>query len=272
MSDKAPNSGLFTVLFSTRPEHEDSGVPALYSCALHAAIIMLVVWTSWRPVASRGVIPPNAFDPMDSNINMIMLTRDKLPAAGGVAGARRAVGKRGTKPLGDATRYGVASVPELQLPDATAVGVVLSVHMDSLAQAVHGFEWAIPGVPDGSGMGGAGGGMTDVNVLAASEPRYTPYSRAPVLRNAEEIRKFMSKRFPYRLRQQGGAVRSILWLLVDTSGQVVKAIMHESSGRKDTDQLAVAASLRMTFDPAENAGMPIAVWVQQPVSFRVLDE
>jgi TonB family protein len=270
LSDNAPGSGLFTVLFSTRPEREDSGMPALYSCAAHAAIIMLIVWGAHGPTLPRSSMPADGFDPMDSNINTIMLTHEKIATPKRATG-RPAAGKRVDRPVGDGMRFGVASVPELQLPDATAVGVVLSTHMDSLEQAVHGFEWAIPGVPGGDGIGGAGGDA-DVNVLAASEPRYRPYSRAPVLRNAEDIRKFLSKKFPYRLRQQGGAVRAILWLLVDASGQVVKSITHESSGRKDTDQLAVAASLRMTFDPAENGGMPIAVWVQQPVTFRVLDE
>lgn len=126
--------------------------------------------------------------------------------------------------------------------------------------------------PSGSGLASNSGGTAEEGIDAPLSmedlekgPVYTPFSQAPELMNRPEIQAFLKRRYSGRLAMQGGLV--LLWLLIDSHGEVRKAVVLASSGVEGLDKAAMAAVDRMEFRPAINKGKAVPVWVQLPVRY-----
>jgi TonB family protein len=161
-------------------------------------------------------------------------------------------------------RAPLPSNPEFRVPELSHGDVVIFRPGSALAHSAAAI-WAMPKLPEADSTR-----MLDIDELAGG-PRHTAFSRAPTLRNRLDIQAYLKRHFPHALRRVGGDVQAIVWLLIDARGSVFKAVLHNSSGREDTDSVAVQASYLMRFDPAEQAGKSVPVWVQQPVRFHVQD-
>jgi TonB family protein len=231
-------------------EQQKPDLPFILAIGAHAFIIVAAIWNAnvAMPTSAAHLEHANTAEP---TIDIIMFT-DKV--AGVAKPAAAAVVERA-----------VARVPEFYVPElADGESVKMSQASAINYQAA---EWAMPALP----VRDTAGDALDVNKLA-NGPRFTAFSRAPSLKNEDEIVRFLTRKFPGGLRRAGGEARSIVWLLIDMQGRVFKAVLRETSGREEADSVAVAASYLMTFRPAEQAGRAVPVWVQQPVRFKVEDE
>jgi TonB family protein len=216
----------------------------------HVIIVVAVIWNSSIAIPSDASLMQH-INEAESTIDIIMFA-DKI--AGVVKTAAAAAVEQAPLP----------KAPEFRIPDLSDGDVVKFRPSAPIADA--GDAWAMPAVPQRDTTTRE----LDVTELADG-PRFTAFSRAPSLRNTEDIQRYLRKNFPLALRRAGGEVRAVVWLLVDRQGKVFKAVLQETSGRNDTDSVAVRASYLMEFDPAEQAGRAVPVWVQQPVRFHVQD-
>ncbi|HEY0304440.1 MAG TPA: TonB family protein [Longimicrobiales bacterium] len=215
----------------------------------HAIIIVAAIWNSSITIPTDASLMKH-LNQAESTIDIIMFA-DKVAAS---------VVKTATA----AVEQPMPRTPEFRVPELSD-GDGLKLARNSVA-ADAGAVWAMPTVPQRDTT------TRELNVdELADGPRYTSFSRAPKLRNPDHIERFLTRHFPLGLRRAGGDARAVVWLLIDTKGQVYKAVLRETSGRGDTDSVAVAASYLMAFEPAEQAGRPVPVWVQQPVRFHVRD-
>ena len=258
MSYQPTRETLFRVLLSTRPQRDTSVRPFVVAAVGHAVVAAALILTvEARP---REVPPFRESTNLDDPPILIQFA-DAAVARGGSA---RSATRARTVSSGRAAKP--AALP-LALPDLREAETALS-----LASAAFDREfmngtgmWAMPRVPTREQL------ETELPYLSKA-PRITTYSRAPTLVNRKDIERFLSRKFPFRLRQLGGEARAMLWLLVDITGRVHKAQVGQTSGRIDVDSVALAATHKMQFRPAENAGRIVPVWVQMPVGFRVIDE
>ena len=256
MYHRAANSQLFSVLLSSRVKYQRPDAPLALAIAGHAVLIAVAFWAV-RPPLPEDVEPVDnvAFASGDSVTNVMLIAQDVAP-------------ELFKTQMKSATRHISARIPNGTLPTISDEGVshAISAAVDSLKRALWGFAWAMPALPRRDTVTAA----ADVDELS-SGPRYTAFTRAPSLRNIEQIQAHLGRTFPKKLRREGGDARSILWLLIDAGGEVRKALVRQSSGRMEVDSAALGATSLMRFEPAQQAGRQVPVWIQLPVRFRVQD-
>lgn len=258
MSTYHPKTKLFSVLISSHPQRERAGLPYVVAAtvASHVVILSAAIWaTDFR--LPNGVLDRTPNDVMTESISDIILVS---PTKTGPA--FKATHKGPTKLAG----FSLPEPPNLVVPDVAGEiqGALSRAEADPPEFAL---DFAVPGKQQRDSAAVGGDDITDLE----SGPRITAYTRAPSLRNENEIQQFISRRFPEALRRQGGDARGIVWLLIDTRGQVLKTVLRDTSGRADVDSVVVAAGQIMRFRPAEQAGRPVPVWVQQPIRLHVED-
>lgn len=102
-------------------------------------------------------------------------------------------------------------------------------------------------------------------------PRIVPHDVAPRLLNRREVKETLLELYPGSLEvmRVGGAVT--LWLYVDTDGQVVRTVLRQPSQFDAFNKAAAAVARSMQFSPAQQAGNPVAVWVQQSIRFQTTE-
>jgi TonB family protein len=238
-----------SVLFSTRPEGRKMDLPLVLAISAHVVAAGVVASSSGfsLPSSASSEIYASRAEP---TVDIIFFAE---PGAGDIKSNSLVV----APPKG---------VPQYEIPQLeTGAGLVLAKVASNGPQTMN---WAMPALPR---RDSTASGLPDIEELK-SAPRYTPFARAPSLKNGDQIERLLSKLFPRRLRRDGGDARAIVWLLIDTEGRVLKSLLRETSGRTDVDSVAVTASQQMSFHPAEQAGRPVPVWVQQPVRFHVRDD
>lgn len=114
-------------------------------------------------------------------------------------------------------------------------------------------------------------------VLARSEqpsegpesPRYIPHDVPPSLLNGTFVSEYLEVFYPPGLRLAGIEGRVLLWLYVERDGEVTKLRLQRSSGVSGLDDLAKSAARLMSFRPALTGDRTVAVWVSQPLEFRL---
>jgi len=84
----------------------------------------------------------------------------------------------------------------------------------------------------------------------------------PVLANREE----MSRLLRAAGAQAQGSGTTVMRVWVTEAGNVTDIRVVRSSGDQTVDGLAMAVARRMRFRPASNDYVPVAVWVQMPVT------
>lgn len=104
----------------------------------------------------------------------------------------------------------------------------------------------------------------------AEQPSMTPPRDVdPRLTNGDEVTETLQAVYPDDLRDEGVEGRVVLRLYVGTDGSVSDVRVQESSGVEELDEAAREVAGSMAFEPAAHEGSPQAVWIQQPMNFRV---
>ena len=100
-------------------------------------------------------------------------------------------------------------------------------------------------------------------------PSFTPYAIKPELRNRPEVQQALVRNYPRHLRDRRVSGTTLVWLLIDEIGRVVKTQVKESSGEADLDKAALQVARTMLFTPAKNReSQPVKVWIQLPIVFQ----
>jgi protein TonB len=115
--------------------------------------------------------------------------------------------------------------------------------------------------------GGTPGGATGSAPGVESAPVFTPFTVAPILRNRDEFARELMRNYPAILREAGIGGEVLVWLLIDVSGNVLRANLTQSSGHATLDQAALKVALTMKFTPAKNRDQTVQVWVSLPIRF-----
>lgn len=97
---------------------------------------------------------------------------------------------------------------------------------------------------------------------------WVPREVEPVLRNGPTVQKLLLRSYPSTFQQAGIGGRTVFHVLVGTGGEVLRAVVAESSGHPALDRAAGTVVHRMAFSPAMNRGEAVAVWVQIPIVFQ----
>lgn len=98
---------------------------------------------------------------------------------------------------------------------------------------------------------------------------WSPMMVRPKLKNPDEVRRALERRYPAHLVRAGVTGRVIMWFWIDESGAVQKYEIKESSGNEALDRAAEEVVEIMEFRPAVNHGKPAKVIVALPITFRV---
>lgn len=101
------------------------------------------------------------------------------------------------------------------------------------------------------------------------EPHFTPYTTRPSVSNRDEVQRLLIQSYPPALRDAGVGGTVVAWVLVDARGNVMSTRLKQTSGHPALDAAGLKAAEHMKFTPADHNGMPVNVWIQLPVSFRV---
>lgn len=102
---------------------------------------------------------------------------------------------------------------------------------------------------------------------AGAEPEWIPHDVPPRLLNLEEVRD--------RLAEETAALEGarellvVLWLYVESSGDVTKLRLRRPSGEDGVDRAAMDVAATMRFRPALFQGRTVAVWIVQPIRFSL---
>jgi TonB family protein len=98
----------------------------------------------------------------------------------------------------------------------------------------------------------------------SDRPSFIPYDTPPRLRNGAQVQQLLQREYP---RNLSGRVE--LWLYVNDQGLVEKSQVKTSSGNLQLDEAAGRVADEMRFTPAQNRDKVVAVWVHQPIAFKV---
>jgi TonB family protein len=104
-----------------------------------------------------------------------------------------------------------------------------------------------------------------------SEPEFSPMTVRPALNNVDEVMAALLREYPPVLRDAGIGGTPTLWIHIATDGTVDDTRIYESSGYQPIDEAAQAVARAMRFNPAENRGETVAVWVQIPIRFAAVN-
>lgn len=75
--------------------------------------------------------------------------------------------------------------------------------------------------------------------------------------------------YPPMARRRGMSGTVLLKVLVDTEGRVADLAVERSSGHGLLDRAALQAVRQWLFSPATDDGVPVAMWVTVPITFRL---
>ena len=105
-------------------------------------------------------------------------------------------------------------------------------------------------------------------VADPGRPRCEPWDTLPVPLETNEIERWLDEAYPPELSERGSGGKTLLWLYVTESGEVLKYEIRESSGYAVLDEAAGTVAMNMRFEPARRLGLPTGIWVAQPITFR----
>ncbi|HEX6640456.1 MAG TPA: energy transducer TonB, partial [Thermoanaerobaculia bacterium] len=73
---------------------------------------------------------------------------------------------------------------------------------------------------------------------------------------------------PPLLRDAGIGGTTVVWILIDEEGNVVRTQVHQSSGHEGLDDAAMRVGEIIDFSPAMNRDRRVRVWLQWPITFQ----
>jgi TonB family protein len=109
-------------------------------------------------------------------------------------------------------------------------------------------------------------------------PQPTPFTERAQLQNGRDVQRALISAYPRELREAliGGTV--VVDIFVDETGRVLRALIAGptesrptpgSSGLPALDAAALAVASVMRFSPGLNDGVPVGVWIEFPITFKV---
>jgi periplasmic protein TonB len=105
----------------------------------------------------------------------------------------------------------------------------------------------------------------------SEQPAFTPYSVKPELKNPGELQKALERNYPRAYKEAGVGGTTLLWVFIDISGAVKNTKVVESSGHAELDEAArEVVTTTAKFSPAYNRDDRVPVWIQIPITFRVV--
>lgn len=245
-------------MFTAPPQHRAANAGStIVSLVFHGAVLAAAVYVTSLPVTRRAV---------SEAVNLIQFSEERPsdappppppPATQEVQ--REVVHAVAAVPRGFQTLLAPTITPP-DIPPPTAGKIVNEA--------------------DFSGVGTEGGRAdgqpsTEVRVVTAESieaaPTFTPYTVAPVLKNPSEVQRALVRQYPPLLRDAGVTGTTLLWILIDQRGDVLKTVVKKSSGTTQLDAAASEVAKVMRFSPGINHDIKVMVWVAIPLSFRVAD-
>lgn len=105
----------------------------------------------------------------------------------------------------------------------------------------------------------------------AREPTFTPFTRAPILRNRTEVGEALEEEYPALLRGAGVGGTAEVWVLLDADGVLRDTRINKNSGHPALDLAAIRVARVMRFSPAmdgTDGDIPVPAWVSIPITFQ----
>jgi len=165
--------------------------------------------------------------------------------------------------------------PELapEMPDVTVISTLEmpTVILSSIPAPALDIVFDTRALAAGTGTVSQNDASRDSTEANPDVPGFTPMTVRPTLTNIEEIQRVLMREYPAVLRDAGIGGAPVLWLFIGTDGAVQNTRVYEPSGFDALDQAAANVASVMRFTPAQNRDQTVAVWVQIPIRFQVLN-
>ena len=102
-----------------------------------------------------------------------------------------------------------------------------------------------------------------------ANPRFTPTTVRPEIKNRPEVEAALTREYPSILRDAGIGGQVIVWFFISEDGRVLDRRVSQSSGHADLDEAALRVADVFEFSPALNRDQVVRVWIQLPIRFQV---
>jgi protein TonB len=165
--------------------------------------------------------------------------------------------------------------PELA-PEVPQTNIISQLEMptiilDAIPAPAVNVQFDFQALAAGTGIAASDRAQTDSTEANPDVPGFTPMTVRPSLLNASEIQTALVREYPAVLRDAGIGGAPVLWLYIGTDGVVQRTQVQETSGFEALDQAAANVANQMRFSPAYNRDQMVAVWVQIPIRFQVIN-
>lgn len=102
----------------------------------------------------------------------------------------------------------------------------------------------------------------------ARQPGFVVHTQAPVLLNEEEVILAVDREYPALLKDAGVGGTVLVHLFIDADGRVRNQLVSKTSGHAGLDRAALRVGPDALFSPAQNRDVPVAVWIELPITFK----
>lgn len=108
--------------------------------------------------------------------------------------------------------------------------------------------------------------------LAQGDPIATPFDRRPSALNRDEFQAALIEHAPDDIDLVPGSNLVMVYMLIDTEGNVRRTVVSGSSGHSSLDQAAESVAQVLRFSPGQLDGEPVPVWLELPIIFGLEDD
>jgi protein TonB len=238
-----PEGQRFTHLLASKPPHERKAAAAAMftSGVVHGIIIIFAIW---------GTLQMAKAEQDREQISIIVLPEEPPPPP-----PPPPTPEAQPPPEANVVRgFQVLVLPDIIPPEIPPASVFETIEADFTGEGREG--------------GRASGAAADTAIEA--QPRFTPFTVAPELKNRLEVQRALVDLYPPMLRDAGIGGRVLVWCLIDEEGRVIRTKIQETSGYPQFDQAALTVAETMRFTPALNMDRRVKVWVALPIDFNVM--
>jgi TonB family protein len=114
-------------------------------------------------------------------------------------------------------------------------------------------------------------GVTADGDSAALVPRQVETPEDTRILNVRAIQRALSQEYGPLVRASGPTPqgRAMVRMLISPSGDVIDALIEQSTGSQELDQAALRVARRYRWEPVVENGCTVPAWVEVPISFAV---
>jgi TonB family protein len=104
----------------------------------------------------------------------------------------------------------------------------------------------------------------------SDQPVFMPRTIEPRLGASERtaVQRYLERHYPRYLLDAGIGAKAVLWVYLNTEGEVRNTRIVQTSGHEEFDRLAQQAIRSVRFSPAYNWDDRVPVWVQIPLNLE----